>query len=159
MDQTKRAWLNRYIVKKRRAEGLAKRLVRVRSGSGSLRSPVLSGVPGSKRDTSYTEDISVKAEELEQRIRAINRTAEVYKSEILDAIDELEDTTRAEILERVFILDQSIDYISEDMDYSYRHIQRLLSLAVSDIRIPNNGEGWSKFYGLVGGQRYGGTVA
>lgn len=146
MDQTKRAWLNRYIVKKRRAEGLAKRLVRVRSGSGSLRSPVLSGVPGSKRETSYTEDISVKAEELEQRIRAINKTAEVYKSEIIDAIDELEDTTRAEILERFFILDQSIDYISEDMDYSYRHIQRLLSLAVSDIRIPNNGEGWSKFY-------------
>ena len=139
MDQTKRAWLNRYIVKKRRAEGLAKRLVRVRSGSGSLRSPVLSGAPGSKRDTSYTEDICVKAEELEQRIRAINQTAEVYKSEILDAIDELEDTTRAEILERVFILDQSIDDISEYMDYSSRHIQRLLSLAVSDIRIPNNG--------------------
>lgn len=136
MDQTKREWLSRYIVKKRRAEGLKQRLEELRSG-GSIRSAPLSGLPGSKRDTSITEDISIKAIELRDRVEALERTAKIYKTEILKAIDALDDPIRAEILEKHFIYDQSIGSIADELNYTERHTIRLYSRAVDEIELPS----------------------
>ena len=133
MDPEKRYWLNRYIVKKRRIEILAKRLGELDSGSEYLRSVSYSGMPSVKRDTSITEKQAIKKIELEERINCLKIKAREIKTEILEAIDSMDDPTRADILERHFILDQSLPFIAEDMDFTERHVIRLYSRAVSEI--------------------------
>lgn len=132
MDQIKHAWLNRYIIKKRRIDGLYKRLRDLKEGS-SIRAVQMTGLPGAKRDTSLTEEQALKALELEERIQTLEKKARLCRAEILEAIDSLDNPKQADILEKHFILDQSLSSIANDMNYTERHTIRLYSTAVSEI--------------------------
>lgn len=132
MDQIKHAWLNRYIIKKRRIDGLYKRLRALKDGS-SIRAVQMTGLPGAKRDTSLTEEQALKSLELQERIQSLEKKARVCRSEILEAIDSLDNPKQADILEKHFILDQSLASIANDMNYTERHTIRLYSTAVSEI--------------------------
>lgn len=139
MDQNKRAWLNRYIVRKRRVDRLYKMLGELEAGSGPLSSGSLSGMPRSKRTTSTTEEIAMRSAELKRRIGSQEKQAEALRSEILLAIDGLENPIRAEVLERHFILDESLNNIAYTLNYSERHVIRLLSRAIDEIQLPLHG--------------------
>jgi hypothetical protein len=132
MDQIKHAWLNRYIIKKRRIDGLYKRLRDLKEES-SIRAVQMTGLPGAKRDTSLTEEKAIKSVELEKRIQSLEKKARVCRAEILEAIDSLDNPTKADILEKHFILDQSLSSIANDMKYTEHHTIRLYSTAVSEI--------------------------
>jgi hypothetical protein len=132
MDQIKHAWLNRYIIKKRRIDGLYKRLRDLKEES-SIRAVQMTGLPGAKRDTSLTEEQALKSLELQERIQSLEKKARVCRAEILEAIDSLDNPKQADILEKHFILDQSLASIANDMNYTERHTIRLYSTAVSEI--------------------------
>lgn len=132
MDQIKHAWLNRYIIKKRRIDGLYKRLRDLKEES-TIRAVQMTGLPGAKRDTSLTEEQALKSLELQERIQSLEKKARVCRAEILEAIDSLDNPKQADILEKHFILDQSLASIANDMNYTERHTIRLYSTAVSEI--------------------------
>lgn len=57
-------------------------------------------------------------------------------TELLDAINTLDDVTQRRIMIKRYVRMQSWDTIAEDMNYSRRHITRLHGIALANIRIP-----------------------
>ena len=136
MDLYKREWLNHYIPRKRALVRLYQKLDRKRADACSLHSPTISDLPKARNSSSMIEDRVAEVDLLERRISRLEKTANTIKWEILTAIDELGDPVHAEILERHFIDDQTIDAIADELGYTDRHCWRLYSLAVSEIGIP-----------------------
>lgn len=136
MDQYKREWLNRYIPRKRALVRLYQKLDRKRADACSLHSPIITDLPKARRSSSMIEDRMAEVDLLERRIARLEKTANKIKWEILTAIDELGDPVHAEILERHFIDDQTIDAISDELGFTNRHCWRLYTTAVSEIEVP-----------------------
>lgn len=92
----------------------------------SLRSPKLSDMPRGGEPVTVADLVADKTE-LEERINKLTIKGRSIKSEILEEIDNLDDTRYAEILEEFFIDCKDFDIIAEEMGYTKRHVIRLYS--------------------------------
>ena len=94
-----------------------------------LSSPKLSDMP--RGGTPVTiEDLIAEKQGIEYRIRRLEDKGRLIKDEILDKIDELDDTRYAEILESFFIDCKDLETIADDNGYTLRHTIRLYSDAI-----------------------------
>ena len=91
-----------------------------------------------KRLTNEAEKFkSVEREDQLARIRRLSKKARRIRQAIQTAIDELEDTRAAQIMEHIYIDGLEIEQVAELMGYSIRQTYRIYSEAISKIKIKN----------------------
>ena len=128
----KKRYLKRYKKNLALIERLNDKVKNLTDRIDSIKSPIISdmprgGVPVTK------EDLIADKLETEERIERLKSKGKKYKVEILDIIDELDDTRYADILESFFIDCMSLDNIADNMGYTLRHVIRLYSEAIISI--------------------------
>lgn len=96
----------------------------------SAKSSTLSGMPRGGKPVTMDDLISDKMI-LEGRIKRLEKKQDVYKNQILDEIDLLDDPRYCEVLEGYFIDCLTLDEIAEKEGYSVRHTYKLYSDAIS----------------------------
>jgi len=133
VDRKKR-FLRRYKKNKALIDRLKKKIINIDVRSKSLRSPKMSDMPRGGTPVSY-DDLIAEKDELQQRVDRLEEKGKMLKAEILEKIDELEDTRYAEILESFFIECKSFNVIAEENDYTERHVIRLYSEAIKIMSI------------------------
>lgn len=133
LDRKKR-FLKRYKKNLALIDRLESKVENLDSRIKNIRSPVLSDMPRGGTPVSK-EDILADKLEIEDRIKRLEKKGATYKREILDVIDELDDTRHAEILESFCIDCKSLEEIADDNGYTLRHIKRLYSEAVINVNI------------------------
>ena len=135
-NKNKKAWLNRYANQVRGIERLENKREILEERITSVRSPTLSGLP--RGGTPITiEDLIADKLEIEDRILRLKDKARRVRREILDAIDDIEEVNRCEVMEGRYILLQSPEDLAESMGFNTRHIWRILSQGVEAIQIPS----------------------
>ena len=95
----------------------------------SIKSPSYSGMPRGSVPVTIDELLSDKID-LENRIKRLRAKSKIYKDEILEEIDSLDDSRYCEILESFFIDCISLEDIAEKECYTVRHVYRLYHEAV-----------------------------
>lgn len=95
----------------------------------SLKSPIISDMPKGGKTVEVSDLISEKMD-LEKRINRLVKKGRIYRDDILDQIDELEDPRHATVLEAFFIECKDFDTIAEENGYTKRHVIRLYSEAI-----------------------------
>lgn len=132
--EKKKKYLKRY----RKNQELIKRLSdKVRSYDDrlvGLRSPTISDMPRGSTPIDKADIISDKRE-TEERIKRLKDKGSVYRREILDCIDTLDDMRQAEVLEMFCIDCMSISDIADTMGYTERWIASIYSEAITTIDI------------------------
>jgi hypothetical protein len=98
----------------------------------SAKSPNYSGMPRGSNPVDIADLISDKTD-LENRISRLKNKGKVFKAEIFEAIDSLDDSRYCEVLEGFCIDCKSIDDIAEDMGYSSRWTYDLYSEAIIEL--------------------------
>jgi len=99
-----------------------------------MRSPVLSDMP--RGGTPVTkEDLIAEKMEIEERIERLESKGKIFKKEILDKIDDLDDIRYVEILEAFFIEGLSFEDIAENEGYGLRHVIRLYTEALEEMSL------------------------
>lgn len=99
-----------------------------------VKSPNYSGMPRGGTPISIEELLSDK-QEYEERIRQLEKTGRQIKREIAGAIDSLEDSSEAEVLEGFFLECKEFGDIADDTEYSLRHVIRLYTQGIENIEI------------------------
>lgn len=100
-----------------------------------LKSAKITDMPrGGQRLT--MDELLVQKEELKTRINNLVQTSREIRQEACLAFDTLDDERCAEVLEMYFIDILSFDEIADSKHYSFRHVTRLYSKGLEDIRIP-----------------------
>ena len=130
--ELKKRYLKRYKKNLALIERLNDKVENLTSRIESIKSPIITdmprgGVPVTK------EDLVADKLEIMERIDRLKIKGKKYKAEILDIIDELDDTRYADILESFFIDCESLDDIADNMGYTLRHVIRLYSEAIISI--------------------------
>jgi len=133
LDRKKR-FLKRYKKNLALIDRLESKVTNLDERIKNIRSPVISDMPRGGTPVSK-EDILADKLEVEDRIRRLKKKGLTYKREIIDVIDELDDTRYAEILESFCIDCKSLEEIADDNGYTLRHIKRLYSEAVISVDI------------------------
>lgn len=95
-----------------------------------VKSPNYSGMPRGGVPFSI-EDLISKKLEIEKRIARLKAKGEKIREEILEKIDELEDTRHVEIMELYFIECKDFRTMASETGYTERHIFRLYSEAIN----------------------------
>lgn len=130
--KAKKRYLKRYRRNRDQINRLKNKIKNLDERIKGLRSPGFSDMP--RGGTPITkEDLTVEKIEIEERVKRLEAKGKIIKNEILDIIDELEDTRYAEILEGFLIDCKEFGDIAEDMDYSKRHIERLYKDALEEL--------------------------
>lgn len=128
----------RYLKRYRKNQELIRRLNdKIRSYDdrlSGLRSPTISDMPRGSKPIDKADILSDKLE-TEERITRLKAKGSVYRSEILNCIDKLDDVRQAEVLEMFCIDCMSISDISEELGYTERWIASIYSEAISAIDI------------------------
>lgn len=133
--QRKKTWLLRYRKELGKVDRLSNKLETLEERILSIRSPSLSGMPRGCTPVTVADLIGDKME-LEDRVTRAKKTARSYKREILSAIDNIEDSKYADVLEAHFVDIESIEEIAESRGYTVRYMYSLYKQAVSVIEIP-----------------------
>lgn len=130
----KKQFLKRYKKNIALINRLSEKLQNIDSRLYNIKSPGFSDMP--KGGTPITkEDLVSEKTEILERITRLEKKGKKYKREIIDKIDELEDTRYAEILESFFIDCKDLDTIADDNGYTIRHTIRLYSEAIKSISV------------------------
>ena len=137
--EKKKKWLYRYRNNSEKISRIQDKLLTLEARITSIKSPNYSGMPRGSSPVTISDLLSDK-EELEKRIERLEETGRKYRREILEAIDTLEDSKHADVLERWFILGYSADQIGEAIGYSTRYIFVLYSDALREIVLPGTTE-------------------
>lgn len=125
----RKKFLKRYKKNNANIDRLECKLLELNSRIYNLKSPILSDMPKGGKTIEVSDLISEKVD-LEKRIKRLVIKGDLYKGEILDQIDELEDPRHAAILEAFFIELKDFDQIAEEYGYTRRHVIRLYSAAI-----------------------------
>lgn len=130
----KKRYLRRYKKNRGLIERLKDKVESLDDRIVGLKSPSMSGMPRGGTPVT-TEDLIAEKDEVIRRIKRLESKAGLLKEEILDKIDELEDSRYAEILESYFIDLKDFDTISDETGYTIRHVIRLYSEAINTMSI------------------------
>ena len=128
----KKSFLYRYRNNKLRLERLEKKLPLLEDRLTSLRATNLSGMPRGGVPVTM-DDLLNDIDLLKERIRKLKIKCDEIKREIIDEIDNLEDTRYSEVLEMYFIERLSFEDISDELGYTERHIKRLYARAINKL--------------------------
>lgn len=130
----KKQYLKRYKKNKALIDRLHDKVFLLDQRIKGIRSPGFSDMP--RGGTPITkEDLIAEKLEIEERIKRLEVKGKKVRTEILDKIDELDDTRYVEILEAFFIGCKDFDIISEESGYTVRHVIRLYSEAINNISV------------------------
>jgi hypothetical protein len=126
----------RYLKRYRKNRGLIYRLkLKIKNLDDrirGIRSPGFSDMP--RGGTPITkEDLTAEKVDIERRIERLEAKGKIMKAEIVDIIDELEDSRYAEILESFLVDCKDFGDIADDTGYSVRHVERLYGDAIKEI--------------------------
>ena len=125
----KKRYLKRYRKNRALIFRLQEKIENLDDRIKSIRSPGFSDMP--RGGTPITkEDLTAEKVDIERRKKRLEEKGEIIKSEILDIIDELDDSRYAEVLESFLIDCKDFGEIAEDNNYSVRHIERLYRDAI-----------------------------
>lgn len=133
LDKKKR-YLKRYKKNLALIERLEEKLYTLDKRIHGIKSPTWSDVPKGGLPVT-TLDLLADKGELENRINRLVAKGKILKSEILDKIDELDDPRYAEVLEAFFIECKDFDAIADESGYTTRHVIRLYSEALAQIKL------------------------
>lgn len=128
----KKLYLRRYKKNLALINRLEKRIDSIDRRIYTLRSPSYSDMPKGGTPVSVEELISDK-EDINKRIAKLKSKGQVYKSEIIDKIDELEDPRYADVLEMFFIDCMTFNEIAEEKAYTERHVKRLYKEGIDSL--------------------------
>ena len=81
------------------------------------------------------EDLYCEVIDLETRIKTLKAKGRKQKAEITSVIDELESHKEAEVLELYYIDCMTMNEISYELNYSWRHTERLFASAMNKVVI------------------------
>lgn len=129
----KKKFLFRYRKNRALLNRLADKYINV-CDSFSAKSPKISDMPKGSSGVTMSDKVLEKIE-LEERINKIKERGLQIKKEIVEAIDTLEDSVHADVLERYFIDGQEFYEIAEDLGYTMRHVKRIYHEAIECIII------------------------
>lgn len=122
--ELKKRYLKRYRKNRALINRLKLKIANLEDRAKSIRSPGFSDMP--RGGTPITkEDITAEKVDIERRIQRLEAKGKIIKTEIIDIIDEVEDTRYAEILESFLIDCKDFGDIADEQGYSVRHIERL----------------------------------
>lgn len=79
------------------------------------------------------DDLLADKDDLSRRINKLLIKGRKYRTEIVDAIDELDDAQSAEILEMFFVDCKDFDIIADELGYSVRHVTRIYNEAINEL--------------------------
>lgn len=130
--EQKKKFLKRYKKNKNCIARLEEKLDTLTDRIESAKSPNYSGMPRGNNPVDIADLISDKSD-LENRIARLKKKGQIFKTEILEAIDSLDDTRYCDVLEGFCIDCKSIDDIAEDMGYSPRWIYDLYNEAIAEL--------------------------
>lgn len=128
-------FLKRYKPYLKQINRLEDRLYELDDRIESTRSPRISGMPGGGIPRTLTDEL-VERNELESRINDLIKESKVIKTEIIFALDHLENPNEANVLEMYFIRDIDLEAVAETLHYSTRQVNRLYSQGVVNIMAP-----------------------
>ena len=130
--ESKKRYLKRYRKNRALIDRLNDKIEILDERIKGIRSPRFSDMP--RGGTPITkEDMIAEKDDIQRRIDRLEVKGKIIKGEILDIIDELDDTRYAEILEAFLIDCKDFGEIAEDNCYSVRHIERLYSEAIKSV--------------------------
>ena len=132
--ESKKRYLKRYRKNRALIARLKDKVDNLDARIKGLRSPKFSDMPRGGTPITKEDMIAEKCDILD-RINRLESKGKIIKREILDTIDELEDTRYAEVLESFCIDCIDLDIIAENMGYTTRHIYTLYSEAIEEIEI------------------------
>lgn len=98
----------------------------------SAKSPNYSGMPKGGVPVTVEELISDKLD-LEKRIDKLKAKKSKLKNDVVEQIDNLDDTRYIDILEKFFLELMSFGEIAEELGYNERHVIRLYSEAIKEL--------------------------
>ncbi len=98
----------------------------------SVKSPNYSGMPRGSVPVTVEDLLSDKLD-LENRIARLNAKKSKLKNDVVEQIDNLDDTRYIDILEMFFIELMSFGEIAEELGYNERHVIRLYSEAIRQL--------------------------
>lgn len=134
-SNNKKRWLYRYRNTQKKIIRLQSKLDTLNNRITSAKTTNISGLPRGGVPVTIDDLISDK-QILEERIEKLEKNKRIYRREILEAIDDLEDCKHAEILEAWFIDGYNAEEISKEIGYCSRHVFRLYDEALKELRIP-----------------------
>ena len=134
MNDDKKAFLSRYRNNEALIARLAKKIERLEEQAYAMRMSDISGMPRGSNGVSNYSFIDDK-QDIEARIQRLTERGKVYKKEILEKIDILEDTRYADVLELYFIECCDFADIAKRLNYSERHVRRLYARGIDAIEI------------------------
>ena len=130
----KKRYLKRYRKNQALIERLNRKIELLDQRSEGVKSPKYTGMPrGGIPVTPF--DMKDEKSDLLSRVIKLKQKGEIFKREILEAIDSLDDPRYAEVLESFFIDCKDLDTIAEEMGYSVRHVKNLYSKGISNITL------------------------
>lgn len=130
--EQKKKFLKRYKKNKNCITRLEEKLNTLTDRIESTKSPNFSGMPRGNNPVDIADLISDKSD-LENRIARLKKKGQIFKTEILEAIDSLDDSRYCEVLEGFCIDCKTIDEIAEDIGYSSRWTYDLYSEAIIEL--------------------------
>lgn len=126
---SKKRYLKRYRKNRALIFRLKKKIENLDDRIKGIRSPGFSDMP--RGGTPITkEDLTAEKVDIERRINRLEGKGKIIKSEIIDIIDELDDSRYAEVLESFLIDCKDFGDIADETGYSVRHIERLYKDAI-----------------------------
>ena len=130
-------WLRRYQESLRRERELAQEVERLHSEAYRV-TPLLTGMPGGASDGQTlpraVEGIITAKQELECQINMCG----AIRREIVEVIDQVDDTRDHEILRRRYLLGQKWEQISVDMNYNFQYVCKRHKLTVCKLAIESD---------------------
>lgn len=133
-SQEKKEWLNRYKSICRRILNKGEELENYRSIATKI-TPTLSDMPKVQSNESRVEVITEKIIEVESQISEELDELRNVRSEIEDAIKQVQNSIYQELLERRYIQGQRWERIAIDMMYDYRYVIKLHGKALQALHI------------------------
>lgn len=126
---SKKRYLKRYRKNRALIFRLKEKIENLDDRIKGIRSPGFSDMP--RGGTPITkEDLTAEKVDIERRINRLEDKGKIIKSEIIDIIDELDDSRYAEVLESFLIDCKDFGDIADETGYSVRHIERLYKEAI-----------------------------
>lgn len=102
---------------------------------------VITGMPHSpSKSTSKMEDVIVKLVDLKEELSLELDTMVDLKKELFSTIKQVENAEHQILLEKRYLCFMTWEKIAVDLNYSMQHIHRLHSLALQEIRVPDEVE-------------------
>lgn len=109
------------------------KLYRLDSKINSIQSPALKSEPSSSIKITL-DDLLIQKKEIEERINNFLKDARKLRTEIEDALDNLENDNEARVLDLYFLSRMNLLKISQVLNYSERHVTRLYVDGIKSIQ-------------------------